>query len=150
MINAVAFETTGLMASGDLEGLIIIWETDRTVKFEINSGSLVLSLAFSPLIDNRLLASGHHNYRIGLWDPSASTPVGTLRGHVGCVSSLAFAQNGLLASGSWDRSVRLWNVTTKVEYKKLTGHTREVEAVAFRSDGLLASGSDDRTVRIWS
>jgi WD40 repeat protein len=138
------------MASGDSAGFIIIWETNITVKFKINSVSPVYSLAFSPLIDNRLLVSGDQDSQIKLWDPSTSAQVGTLTGHGSVVSSLAFNRNGLLASGSWDDTVRLWNVTTKAEYKKLTGHTMDVEAVAFRSDGLLASGSFDTKVRIWS
>ena len=152
-IYTVAFETTGLMASGDDVGRIIIWETNRTVKFNINSGSgsEVLRLAFSPLANNRRLASGHGwAGQIKLWNPSTGVQVGTLTGHSDTVTSLAFNQNGLLASGSWDYKVKLWNVTTETEYKTLTGHTDSVEAVAFRSDGLLASGSADNNVRIWS
>ncbi len=148
-VITIAFETTGLMASGDRNGQIIIWETDRTVKFNINTGSPLYSLAFSPLANNHLLASGDNDNLIKLWDPSASTQVGTLTGHGDYVVSLAFAQNGLLASGSWDNTVKLWNVATRAEIKTLTGHWSDVEAVAFRSDGLLASGADDRKIRIW-
>ena len=150
IILSVAFETTGLMASGDYLKSIVIWETDRTVKFNISSGAGVYSLAFSPLIDNRLLASGHDNRRIKLWAPSTGAQVGTLKGHADVVSSLAFKQDGLLASGSWDSNLKLWNVTTNAVYKTLTGHTDWVRSVAFRSDGLLASGSDDKAVRIWT
>jgi COMPASS component SWD3 len=71
-IYTVAFETTGLMASGDIDVVIIIWETNRTVKFNINSQSPVYSLAFSPLMVNRLLASGHSNFQIKMWNPSTA------------------------------------------------------------------------------
>jgi WD40 repeat protein len=151
-VNCVAFETTGLMASGDDYGVVIIWETNRTVKFNIDSyyNPGVLSLAFSLLANNRLLASGHMIFRvIQLWNPSTGIQVGTLTGHYFTVQTLAFNQNGLLASGSWGSDIKLWNVTTKTEYKTLSGHTSGVTSVAFRSDGLLASGSDDTNVRIW-
>ena len=149
-ILSLAFETTGLMASGDYLKFIIIWETNKTEKFRIGSRAAVYSLAFSPLMDNRLLASGHDNRRIKLWSPSTGVQVGTLTGHRDLVHSLAFSPNGLLASGSWDFTVKLWNVTTLAVYKTLIGHTQWVNSVAYRTDGLLASGSDDNTVRIWT
>jgi WD40 repeat protein len=153
-VLVVTFETTGLMASGDEGRRIIIWETNRTLKFVIDSGSdgliPVRSLAFSPLMDNRLLASGHGNNLIKLWNPSTGVQVGTLTGHGNTVASLAFNQTGLLASGSWDNTIKLWNVTTGAVSKTLSGHTGWVTSVAFRSDGPLASGSYDRNVRIWS
>ena len=42
-VFTVTFETTGLMASGDSAGFIIIWETNITVKFKINSVILLKS-----------------------------------------------------------------------------------------------------------
>ena len=146
-IFAVAFETSGLLASGDNSGFLIIWETSRVVKWNISTASFVRSLAFSPLAD--LLASGHSINNIKLWTPSTGIQFGSLVGHGNTVASLAFKQNGLLASGSWDRTIKFWNVETEAESKTLSGHTNQVRSVAFRSDGLLASGSDDTNVRIW-
>ena len=148
-IFTIAFETSGLLASGDNSGNLIIWETDRSVKWNIVTGSFVRSLAFSPLANNRRLASGHDINDIKLWDPSTGVQVGTLTGHGNTVASLAFKQDGLLASGSWDRTIKFWDVETEAESKTLSGHTNQVRSVAFRSDGLLASGSDDNKVRIW-
>jgi len=157
-VNAVAFETTGMMATGDDGGTIIIWETNRTTKHDIRLTFVypVYSLAFSPLANNQVLASGHGirgsgSIEIRLWSPSTGAQVGTLLGHVGTfpVSSLAFNPNGVLASGSWDTTVKLWNVATRTAYRTLPVQSF-VNAVAFRSDGLLASGSEDKKARIWN
>ncbi len=148
-IFVIAFEISGLLASGDNSGVLIIWETNRSEKWRRDTTSFVRSLAFSPLANNRLLASGHNINHIKLWDPSTGDQVGTLTGHDNTVASLAFKQDGLLASGSWDQKIKFWNVTTATVSKTLSGHTNQVRSVAFRSDGLLASGSDDNKVRIW-
>ena len=109
----------------------------------------MFSLAFSPLMSSRLLASGHVDMLVRLWNPSTSAQVGTLTGHSKRISSLAFNPNGLLASGSADKDIKLWNVATATELKTLSSND-SVVAVAFRSDGLLASGLEDQTIGIWN
>jgi eukaryotic-like serine/threonine-protein kinase len=75
----------------------------------------------------------------------------TLKGHTGCVTSVAFSPDGRrLASGSWDNTVKIWDSATGKELFSLNGHASSVFSVAFSPDGRrLASGNNDRPVKIW-
>lgn len=76
---------------------------------------------------------------------------GTLRGHQGWVTCLAFTPDAqTLATGGQDRTVRLWDLAIGKEREILMGHRENVVAVAFSPDGrLLASASEDGSVRVW-
>ena len=72
---------------------------------------------------------------------------GTLTGHTGGVSDVAFSPDGrILASSSYDHTLRLWDVVTGEHIRTLTGHRHQVLSLAFSPDGrTLASGSVDET-----
>ena len=74
-----------------------------------------------------------------------------MKGHVNCVSSVAFSSDGMwIVSGSFNDSVRVWDTTTGVVMKMLEGHSDIVTSVAFSKDGTqIVSGSFDNSVRIW-
>jgi uncharacterized caspase-like protein len=116
----------------------------------------VHAVVFSP--DGRFLASGCHDTKIQLWDPTTGRLVRTLTPEkpiwselTGPIYSVAFSPDGrLLASAGEDMTVRLWDPATGQSVRTLTGHTRTINALAFSPDGrLLASASDDLTVRLW-
>jgi WD40 repeat protein len=74
------------------------------------SGSAIHAIAFSP--DGKILASGHEDAAVRLWQVSDGSLVGTLYGHTASVLSLAFSPDGqFLATGSNDQTVRIWRTS---------------------------------------
>jgi WD40 repeat protein/nucleoside phosphorylase/type II secretory pathway predicted ATPase ExeA len=113
--------------------------------------SACFTVCFSPA--DGLLATGHDDGTVRLWDADTATVLRVMRGHVDHVWGLAFSPDGqLLASASEDGTVRLWNVAGWPQAPRvLEGHSRPVYSVSFSPNGaLLASGSEDTTVRLWS
>ena len=98
-----------------------------------------------------ILASGHDDKTIRLWDLKTKKVLCTFTGHSQAVRSVTFSPDQkILATASDDKTIKLWNINTLQEICTLFGHTSAVKSVAFSSDGqLLASGSWDKTVKIW-
>jgi WD40 repeat protein/3',5'-cyclic AMP phosphodiesterase CpdA len=111
--------------------------------------SRCFTVAWSP--DGNLLATGHQDNAIRIWDVISGQEICQFLGHQSLVAGLAFSPDGkLLASGSYDGTVRLWETATGNVLHEFTEHNDFVRAVAFSGDGRrLASGGDDRTVRLW-
>jgi hypothetical protein len=112
-------------------------------------GSLCLAVAFNAGGD--LIASGHADGTVRLWDAETGTALRVLKEHSNSVLSVAFSPDGhTLASGSGDNTVTLWDVRSGNSLRVLKGHSNWVNSVAFSPDGqTLASGSDDNTVTLW-
>ncbi len=99
----------------------------------------------------QILASGHDDKTIRLWDLNTKKLLRSLTGHSQAVRAIAYSPNEeILATASDDKTIKLWNVNTFQEICTLFGHSHAVKSVAFSSDGkLLASGSWDKTVKLW-
>jgi WD40 repeat protein len=111
------------------------------------SGQSVVS--FSP--DGKLLASGHGDNSVWLWDAHLGKPVRQLRGHQNSVRAVVFSPDGkTLLSASDDETLRLWDVSTGKLLHELIGHQGAVLTAAFSPDGKrIASASADTTILIW-
>ncbi|BAZ25445.1 protein kinase [Kalymmatonema gypsitolerans NIES-4073] len=129
--------------------LRILWQCSHTLSGHPGTLSAVNSIAISP--DGNILASGHDNKTIKLWDLNSKKQAYTFAGHCQAVKSVAFSPDGkILATASDDKTIKLWNVNTLEEIRTLFAHTHAVRSVAFSPDGeLLASGSWDKTVKLW-
>jgi serine/threonine protein kinase len=100
---------------------------------------------------SQLVATGHMDGSILLWNLATAQLVRTLTGHTRGVNTVAFSPDGsLLASGSHDCTVRVWNPVTGQPVRTLTGHTDWVWSLSFSADGtLLATSGQTGPVRLW-
>ena len=96
-VRTVAFSPDGgLLASGQVDGTAIIWETGGWQQVEaplaVDRG-FVLGLAFSP--DGRTLATSSDDGTVALWDVESQEPIGSaLRGPLDRLVTARFAPDG--------------------------------------------------------
>jgi len=66
-------------------------------------------VAFSP--DSKLVISGSHDQRVGIWDVESGQLLNMMEGHDNAVLRVAINPAGtLITSISWDGTVGLWGV----------------------------------------
>ncbi|MBW4619888.1 MAG: hypothetical protein KME17_11110 [Cyanosarcina radialis HA8281-LM2] len=160
-VRAVACHPQGkIVATGSGDHTIKLWDLNTGECHNTLQGhtSRLWSVAFSPTPISKsgteggyILASGHDDRAIRLWDIRTGKCQKTLQGHDNWVRSVAFSPDGqILASSSGEQVVKLWRTRTGECWQTLQGHISRVWSVAFSPDGqTLASCSDDRTVRLW-
>jgi hypothetical protein len=163
VICSVASAGQTLLASGDTEGVMQVW---NPLTGDLSGSSLghqtnhVRSLAFGTKKGGEiLLASAGTDQVIRLWNPLTFEAVGDpLAGHEGCVFSAAFGTTKddqlILASAGTDKTVRIWDPLTGNSIgTPLTGHTGQIRTVTFGTAAngqlILASAGTDKTIRIW-
>jgi WD40 repeat protein len=99
-----------------------------------------------------VLAVGHSDGRLSLWDTNLVKYLRELRGHTDWVYRVAFKKGAAasLASASKDGTLRIWGFPSPSG--PLVGHDGEVTCVDFSPSEFaeLASGSEDMTVKIWN
>lgn len=123
-VKSVVFSPDGrMLASGDSEGTIQLWNTDTRQHLKPLKGhegpiKAVRSLAFDPA--GQILASGSNDSTIRLWDTQTGEHLKTLEGHLGSISSIDFhPTDQILASGSSDETIRFWNPQTGEHLKTI-------------------------------
>ena len=167
LVYKVALSPDGrMLASTSADGTVLIWDitsgkllrnlfnnwwTSLMSNYLLRSRKgpeLPICVAWSP--DNLVLASGHRDYTICLWNPETAELLRVLEGHTGAINSIEWSPDrNILASGSDDNTIRLWNAETGKTLKILTGHSGDVKSVAWSPDGrTLCSGSWD-AIRLW-
>jgi WD40 repeat protein len=157
-VTAVAFTSSGVLASGSWDESVRFWDVATGRELEGLRGNVkhVQALAFSR--DGRWLAAENSANAVTMWDATTGKEIRTLAsdkplGAVGTswVYSIAFSPDGRwLASGVDDKTVRIWEMSTGRKLRDLTALRRSVIYIAFSPDGrLVASGNDDKTTQIW-
>ncbi len=157
-IEALAFsEDAKTLISLDMVGRFTHWDIETGSK--TSSSSRMQSheaVVFSPA--NNMLATGHGDGKIRLWDATTGKRQANLMGHARLfkiddkdVWALAFSPDGkMLVSGSLDKTVKLWNTENRKSLATFNGHNGWVIAVAFSTDGsILASGDTNKVIKLW-
>jgi WD40 repeat protein len=130
---------------------LTLWDVSSGQRLAvIPQHSWVTALAFGP--DPDLVATGHDDGMIRLWDAADGQLVRQFRGHRKGVSALAFRPDGRrLASAGEDKLILLWDAETGTVHGLLQGHTDRIPALAWHPDGRrLYSAGWDTTARVWN
>ncbi|MGL6096667.1 MAG: hypothetical protein ACRC7O_12835 [Fimbriiglobus sp.] len=136
------------IASGNDD--LLIWDAaEGTLVRRIEQDSWVTALGFSGT--GTIVASGHDDGSVRLWDATTQKPAGKFAAHKVAVSAVAFDPHGkFLATAGEDRVIRIWDARTFQIVADLVSHTDRIPAFAWAADGgLLASAGWDRSARVW-
>jgi WD40 repeat protein len=127
-VEALAFSSTGLLASSGQEGLIKVWDMESFTAVElpeIDSES-VHAACFSPDASLLATASGvgygvavpHPNQgEVCLWDVEKQRLLTRFHAHYGCVTCVVFSPAGeSIATTGRDGKVHLWDVQELLEF----------------------------------
>ncbi len=127
-----------------------LWETSSAQRqFGLAQESWVTALAFVP--NGRLLAAGHDDGVVRIWNLLDQELLQELHGHQSAISALAFRADGAqLASAGEDRVIHLWDVDSGRDRGTLAGHSDRIPALAWHPRGYrLFSAGWDTTARVW-
>jgi WD40 repeat protein len=107
------------------------------------------AVAFQPT--GPLVATGHDDGSLFLWDRTTGRQKARLEGHSRPISTLTFSADGTrLASAGEERDIHLWNVGDGKKIGSLIGHTDRIPALVWHPDGQrLYSAGWDTTARVW-
>jgi hypothetical protein len=101
----------------------VLWDLETEIRIGRLWGATAppTRLSFSP--DGSILASGHQNGDVRLWDPVNLVAIGgPLRGHHDAVQSIEFHPRGShLFSGALDGSVLVWDLQVVAWAQKACG-----------------------------
>jgi WD40 repeat protein len=115
----------------------------------IKQPAWVTALAFRP--DGDMLATGHDDGRVRLWDTISHGMIREWQQDSSPVSTLSFSGDGKkLAVGREDRTLGLFDVVHGVGLGKFAGHTDRITGITWHpSTRFFATSSWDTTARLW-
>ena len=144
-----------LCASAGLDKTIRFWDIrdDKTINLisgikyaDINDISI-----YTKQRSNTLIACGHDDGLITIWDYTKRCVVKEITEHPEKVRSVSFSPDGkYLISGSYDFKVKIFDVNNNFELMGELEHTDRVVSCIWHPEiPLIVSTSADRTARVW-
>ncbi|XP_076106321.1 WD repeat and SOCS box-containing protein 1-like [Mytilus galloprovincialis] len=134
-----------------LDGVEVVW----SVAFGSGStkGDNTLTWKHLKVDEGLLLATGHQNGNIKVWDCNTGKLLLMLKDHKDIVKSLNFAPDGslILLSGSRDGTIKFWDLNDDGNmYKSLRGNTKWVYDTKWSPKcDMIASVGSGKTVILW-
>lgn len=123
---------------------LLVWEVEEQLLMaRWDLPCWVTAVEFHP--SGAMVATGHDDGSVRLWQPGISKPLAEIRGHGSAIASLAFHPRGeLLATAGEDRVVRTWDLKRDKPGVKCVGHADRISFVAwqFGKFGLVSAGWD--------
>jgi WD40 repeat protein len=150
-VQAVTWTPAGSFIAGDAGTVARV--TSGLTTLATHPGG-VLALALSR--DGTQLASAGTDGTVRLWSVKDGAALGTIRGHSGPVSGVAYAADGRLWSIGWDGTLRAWKLRggAKVRARaagKYVAGSRELSGLAIDPQGKrLLTLCFDGSMRLWS
>lgn len=129
---------------------VSIWETKSgRLMAALPQPAWVSALAFHP--SQMILATGHEDGSVRLWDIKKARMLREFPGHTQQVSALAFSLDGTkLASAGEEKLILLWNTQTGKNIGSLEGHKDRIPDLLWHKSGdILVSAGWDTTARVW-
>ncbi len=146
------------LVTGNLSGRVQLWDVETHQLLDTWRGktpSAVISIDWSPLVNNQMLAAGELDGDIVVWDIESAQAHITLTEYTTArcdVNGLAWSPDGsTLASAHQDGTVRLWDVETGQMINAIAAHAGWARGLAWSPDGrLLASTGEDGCLCMWN
>jgi serine/threonine protein kinase len=152
-VGTVAWSPGSLyIASGGIDGMILVWDWQGRLKTRHDHQSRVLSISWSP--DGKYIASVSEDGILHLWNVATGETIHKYQNNEGQLVRIAvWAATGDLAVG-WGMRARVYDAPIVNGFKNpddpFMKHIDQVNALSFSPDSTrIASASDDKTVQIW-
>lgn len=128
-----------LLASGDENGSIIIWNTEtKEILWNLKRAHESCIKCFKEFLDGTL-ASGSEDKTIKIWNLEKGELLQTLSGHSGYVMTLEQMSDSLV-SGSMDMTIKIWN-NNNIDKKTSWQILRNIEVYLFFDEKSPNAGS---------
>ncbi|MFO0807108.1 MAG: WD40 repeat domain-containing protein [Gemmataceae bacterium] len=135
-------------AASASDELVVYDVASRNCVAAIPQPSWVTAVAFHP--QHTLVATGHDDGSIRIWDLPTKTEKLVLTGHKQPISAMRYTSDGeLLAAAAEDRTITVWTSDGTL-VRSLSGHTDRIPAVAWKpGTRTLVSAGWDTSARLW-
>ncbi len=142
-----AFNSDATRLASASDQFINIWDAaSGRIRKRLPVDSWVMAIDFS--LDGKLLASGHDDGMVRLWDVAGGELVAEWQAHSQSLSAIDFHDNRIASAGE-DRLIHVWDFAGN-KTATLAGHSDRIPALAWQPGGnLLVSAGWDTTARVW-